>query len=124
MTKCSSWCHQLPQSPLPDEVQRLVFVPDAPASPSLIEKMPVILGTMRLDRMSALVSTLMRQRVRKSTLQEEGLHSLTICESLLQKQKPSYLMRRKSSLICVVAQKSVDTYINNKVHVIGCTDNS
>lgn len=53
-------CHLL-RSWLPDEIQRLVFVPHPPAGPALIQKMPVVLGTMRLDRMPALVTTLMRQ---------------------------------------------------------------
>lgn len=73
--------HHLLQSRLPDEIQRLVFVPHPPAGPALIQKMPVVLGTVRLDWVSALVTTLMRQRVGKSPLQEE-FYSLTVCESL------------------------------------------
>lgn len=73
-------CHLL-QSWLPDEVKRLVFIPDSPAGPPLIQKMPVVLGTVSLNWVSALVTTLTRQREGKFTLQE-GFYSLTICESL------------------------------------------
>lgn len=55
----------------PDEIQGLVFVPDSPASPALIQKMPVVLGAMRLNWVSALVATLMKRRGKKRMLQEE-----------------------------------------------------
>lgn len=56
---------------LPDEIQGLVFVPDSPASPALIQKMPVVLGAVRLNWVSALVATLMKQRGKKCILQQE-----------------------------------------------------
>lgn len=87
---------------LPDEVQWLVFVPDPPAGPALIQKMSVVLGAVRLNWVSTLITTLLRQKERKSTLQEELYSNYVFWHKL--KKKSSHLMRRKSSLVCVVAQ--------------------
>ena len=43
---------------VPDEVQGLVLVPDAPASPPLIQEVSVVLGPMGLYGVPALVTAL------------------------------------------------------------------
>lgn len=81
---CMLYLNKCPKTALcflPDEVQRLVFVPDSPAGPALIQEMPVVLGAVRLNWVSALVTSLMRQREGNSSLQEE-FYTLTMCESL------------------------------------------
>lgn len=56
---------------LPDEIQRLVFVPEPPASPALVQQMPVVLGAVRFDWVPALVAALMRPGEQEVHVREE-----------------------------------------------------
>lgn len=58
---CSAVPHDFFRCQLPDEIQRLVFVPEPPASPALVQQMPVVLSAVRFDWVPALVTALMRR---------------------------------------------------------------
>lgn len=63
------------QCQLPDEIQRLVFVPEPPASPALVQQMPVVLSAVRFDWVPALVTALMRRGEQVVHVREEGVNS-------------------------------------------------
>lgn len=58
---------------LPDEIQRLVFVPEPPASPALVQQMPVVLSAVRFDWVPALVTALMRRGEQVVHVREGGV---------------------------------------------------
>lgn len=60
----------------PDEVQRLVLVPEAPAGPALVQQVPVVLGAVRFDGVAALVSTLVRGQREDAG---EGFFFMSLC---------------------------------------------
>lgn len=97
----------------PDEVQRLVLVPEAPAGPALVQQVPVVLGAVRFDGVAALVSTLVRGQRRT---QVRAFFFMSLCflqrsSTMWETQEAdvSHLVRRKRGLVRVVSQQAVDS---------------